>query len=758
MMGRARYPMADGLRVGQGRWTGRWTGRAWGGAIDYRMAIELLTDGHYRALFDAMAQGVVYQEADGRIVAANPAAERILGLTVEQMQGRTPFDPRWKAVRADGSDFPGQDHPATVALRTGLPVRGVVMGVFHPREETYRWISVDATPLFGPGHEAGREAPRLACAVLDDITERRRAEESSRQATARLSAVLDVLQVAVVIADARGALAQVNEAARELWGEVPLVEGVEGYRAYRGWWPETGRPVEPEEWAMARALRDGEVCAGEEILIETFDGERKTILNTAAPIRDDVGAIVGGVAAIVDITARKRLERRTQESLTALLAMAQSLVSAPADDDVAAQTDVAAEALPDTTWAVAHRLIELTRSVVGCRRVSITAHDAATGASYPLAVVGVTPEEERAWREGRSGASLREYLDLARLERLMADDILVVGPEDLPGRHLPYEVRTLLLAPMRVGRDIVGVLSLDHGGVVHTYTPDELALTRAVAKLGALVIERDRLLREREQARAGEAALREANRRMDTFLGIAGHEMRTPLTTIKGTIQVVRRRLARLAERDRSQGGVLVDELRQAEALLARGEAQAGRLDRLVDDLLDVSRTQAGHLAMSVQPADLSAIVREVVDEQRELAANRTIDQQGEAGVVPVPVNVDPGRIGQVLTNYISNALRYSPPERPVTVGLVADGDSARVWVRDEGPGLPPGEQERIWDRFYRVAGIEHRHGSSMGLGLGLYISRTIVERHGGQVGVESVPDEGATFWFTLPLSSPPVE
>lgn len=80
------------------------------------------------------------------------------------------------------------------------------------------------------------------------------------------------------------------------------------------------------------------------------------------------------------------------------------------------------------------------------------------------------------------------------------------------------------------------------------------------------------------------------------------------------------------------------------------------------------------------------------------------------------------------------------------------------MWVRDEGPGLPPGEQERIWDRFYRVAGIEHRHGSSMGLGLGLYISRTIVERHGGQVGVESVPDEGATFWFTLPLSSPPVE
>ncbi|MDQ2830918.1 MAG: sensor histidine kinase, partial [Chloroflexota bacterium] len=104
----------------------------------------------------------------------------------------------------------------------------------------------------------------------------------------------------------------------------------------------------------------------------------------------------------------------------------------------------------------------------------------------------------------------------------------------------------------------------------------------------------------------------------------------------------------------------------------------------------------------------------------------------------------------------ISNALRYSPPDRSITVGLRVDEAEARVWVRDEGPGLSPDEQGRVWDRFYRVAGVEHRYGSSVGLGLGLHISRTIIAQHGGQVGVESVAGAGATFWFSLPLILPP--
>ncbi len=121
-------------------------------------------------------------------------------------------------------------------------------------------------------------------------------------------------------------------------------------------------------------------------------------------------------------------------------------------------------------------------------------------------------------------------------------------------------------------------------------------------------------------------------------------------------------------------------------------------------------------------------------------------------------VHADGDRIAQVLTNYLTNALKYSADDTPIVAGLDVgvDGTTARVWVRDEGPGLDAAEQERVWDRFYRSADVEHRTGSSVGLGLGLYISRTIVERHGGRVGIESAPGAGATFWFALPTIDGP--
>ena len=122
--------------------------------------------GSLRALFETMPVGVVLQDRDGRITSANPAAERILGLSLDQLQGRTSVDPRWHAVRADGSEFPGDEHPAMVALRTGARVGGVVMGVGDPATGLRHWIRVDATPLFDPG--AG--APREVCTTFLDIT------------------------------------------------------------------------------------------------------------------------------------------------------------------------------------------------------------------------------------------------------------------------------------------------------------------------------------------------------------------------------------------------------------------------------------------------------------------------------------------------------------------------------------------------------------------------------------------------------------
>ncbi|MBF0529460.1 MAG: PAS domain S-box protein, partial [Deltaproteobacteria bacterium] len=143
---------------------------------DRKQAEEALRQGEeqYRRLLETMAQGVVYQAANGEIISANPASKRILGLTSDQMMGKTSLDPGWKTIREDGSDLLGQDHPSMLALRTGKQIDRFVMGVFNPEKNTHSWISVTAIPLF----QAGQSTPFQVYTTFDDITDRKRAEEA----------------------------------------------------------------------------------------------------------------------------------------------------------------------------------------------------------------------------------------------------------------------------------------------------------------------------------------------------------------------------------------------------------------------------------------------------------------------------------------------------------------------------------------------------------------------------------------------------
>jgi signal transduction histidine kinase len=193
--------------------------------------------------------------------------------------------------------------------------------------------------------------------------------------------------------------------------------------------------------------------------------------------------------------------------------------------------------------------------------------------------------------------------------------------------------------------------------------------------------------------------------------------------------------------------------LTQLARLLERSDRQVARLARIVSDLLDMSRIQAGRLELRPSRCDLFAIVREAVEEQRTAHPQRAITLTLPTEGAELAILADPDRIGQVVTNYLTNALKYAPAELPIEVRVERKGASARVAVADQGPGLTKGEQERIWERFQRVERITIESGSGLGLGLGLYISWTIIERLGGQVGVQSARGKGATFWFALPLA-----
>ncbi len=267
------------------------------------------------------------------------------------------------------------------------------------------------------------------------------------------------------------------------------------------------------------------------------------------------------------------------------------------------------------------------------------------------------------------------------------------------------------------------------------------------------ILEINRDITERRLRDAKVQVLSETTRQMDEFLGIASHELRAPLTAIKGNLQLAKRQLNRMLKQDEITKEEVAGTITTIQGLLDRAERQATVQNRLVNDLIDISRIHAGRLELQVEPCDLTGIVREVVEDQRDTSPTRTI--LFESPTMELPVQADIDRVGQVVNNYLSNALKYSEETHPVEVHIELEGSVVRVSVRDEGPGLPPGEQERIWDRFYRAEGVEMKSGSGVGLGLGLHICRTIIEQHGGQVGVESKEGVGSTFWFTLPLAQP---
>lgn len=244
---------------------------------------------------------------------------------------------------------------------------------------------------------------------------------------------------------------------------------------------------------------------------------------------------------------------------------------------------------------------------------------------------------------------------------------------------------------------------------------------------------------------------RELERHWETFLGIVAHELKAPLTAIQGNIQLAQRHLKRMtSDVDDLSVQKMQEMLTQVMKLLARNLEHLQIQTRQINELQDFARVQVAQLDFRMAPCDLVEFVRRVVRDQQVSHPQRIILFESP-GEIPILVSADEQRLQQVLTNYLSNAFKYSSPEQPVQVGITLGGGFARVWVRDYGIGLSPEQQEQIWKPFSRVQEITAQVGLS-GLGLGLHICKALIQGQYGHVGVESAPGKGTIFWFELPL------
>jgi signal transduction histidine kinase len=275
----------------------------------------------------------------------------------------------------------------------------------------------------------------------------------------------------------------------------------------------------------------------------------------------------------------------------------------------------------------------------------------------------------------------------------------------------------------------------------NTYADVHVDIFKRIAGQLSVMVEKGRLVSELSAQKAAIEKQNQELHRLDelknTFLGIAAHDLRSPIGFIRMIVHFLL---------DAS------DELSRAEleSFLNDIEKQANYMLAFLNDLLDVTQIEAGKLNLKLESVDLNDLLREAVYRHSRMAAPKGTqvllepDSTGQ-------VTADPTRLRQVVDNLISNAVKYSPPGSTVRVGIQHTGNGWRVNVLDEGPGLTAEDRQRLFQNFARLSAKPT--GDEKSVGLGLAITRRVVEAHGGKIGVDSEPNRGANFWFTLPDS-----
>ena len=630
-------------------------------------------------ILDALADAVVVYDATGRIVAGNPAAATLLGLTLSGRGAALETPIAERATEGDlrsleGQPLPYEERPEERVLH-GETLSGTEsMDVITRTEEGQDCVlNVSGSPLL----DAGGRVMGAVC-VYRNITDRHRLMRELVERAAEMERIFATQVEAVVLADTTGRIIRMNDAQRHLLierGINPEAEYIQSWAQESVPYDVLGQRVPREHLPFYRALGGETVTAQQAVdLYQHAPGGRELVLRVSgAPVRDARGHVIGAVLTTHDVTKQRHLEQELAERA----AQIESIFEAMADGIV----------LVDATAHIVRmnesyrRLLgyDATREFVGSQFADYAARRVPRDVENRL-----LPKEQ--WPTMRV---LRgETLTGARAEKTRV--------RALDGRELIVEISG---APVRdaAGHIIGGVTAIRD------------------------ITERHYLEQQRSD-----------------ILRVVAHDLLTPITGVRLYLHSQQRRM-RKGQSPFLPGDRGLDTL----------NANLLRMERLVNDLRDMARIESGALTLERHPCDLVALCRQEVKVLHLLAPGRRIEVA--LPKEPILSEVDEQRVGQVLANLLSNALKYSPADQPVTLTLRVDNEGIHIAVQDKGPGVPAAELDHIWERFYRVEGIAAQDGSNS-LGLGLYICRAIVEQHGGHVGVESTLSLGSTFWFTLPL------
>jgi PAS domain S-box-containing protein len=604
------------------------------------------------------------------------------------------------------------------------------------------------------------------------LTSREETQEALRESEARFRALFEAAAIGIGIGDMQGQILDANPALQRLLGY--SAEEMRQHRVSDFMHPDDIQNI----WRMYQELVTGQRDYFEdEKQYLRKDGHSVWTHLTVSLVRDANGVPQLQIAMMENVTQRKQaeetikrlnadLERRVLERTAQLSALNKELA-----DEIARRSTIEAERMQLLARAQAAQaeaeaaqqrlafLAEASSELAASLDYKTTLGNVARLAVPYLGdwcAVDATDEVGELHRLAVAHVDLTKVDAVRALDGhypVRADALSGVGPvlESLAAEFLPempealvrnvpaqeglqalmreLQPRARITVPLIIRERAVGAITFVLADSGRPYTRDDLGVADDLARRAALAIESARLYRDAQVA----LAMR------DEFLSVAAHELKTPITSLRGFAELTIRAIDRGGELDRER-------LRQALTVV---DTQSQKLTRLVSQLLDVSRIQAGKLTLNYREADLSQLVADVVADAEHRATGHSFSVRAPASV---PVEVDTLRIEQVITNLLDNAIKFSPDGTRIDVDLETNSSEplvATVVVRDRGMGIPSEQRERIFERFYQTQSVASPHA---GMGLGLYISRQILELHGGRIWVDSPDDGGARFVLSLPL------
>jgi PAS domain S-box-containing protein len=746
----------------------------------------------YQTTVNTMSEGLVLQDGSGAIILCNSAAERILGLTADQMRGVTSIDSRWQSIHEDGSPFPGETHPAMRVLATGAPVSDVVMGVRLPHDGSTNWILINSMPLHDP-HGA-----LMAVTTFTDITARKRAEEALRENEARYRLLAENVNDAIIKYRLDGECSYATPSVTMLLGYTP--EELTGVNLFSMMHPDD---IDECVRISQQALAAGETSFRLSYRARCKDGGYTWFESANTLVRDpQTGETIEGIAVFRDVSARRHAEealRLSEEKFRTFIESAPiATVIAEADGRIALVNREAeqvfgaareqmvgrslAELVPDTQAYIQHM----------------------PGDSDAAHALRIGPVEMQALRAGQQAFPADIQLSTVRMQP--SPVIMCYAIDTTARKQAERELQALsqrLQLATQAGR--IGIWDWDvltdsliwdeqmfalygfsreqFAGSVRAYWndvpmhPDDLQ--RLQGELGAVLASGDTLDSEfrlllpggeirfikvnavifRDDSgravrmigvnwdltplREAEASLRialekekELGELKSRFVSMASHEFRTPLAAIMATADTLR------IYRDRMDN-------EQIDARLERILQQVRYMKEIMEDVLHLARIQAGRVEYRPEAGDLDQLCQEVIEEFESQSVNRDRIVY-TCTCAPAAGQFDARLMRQIVGNLISNALKYSPVDQPIHFSLDRHAGGLVLRVRDHGIGIPPEDLRHLFEPFHRATNV----GTISGTGLGLSITRRAVELHGGTIEVDSVIDAGTTFTVTLPVLS----